>query len=306
MPKERKPILILANPSSGGGLAGELAPHLVEFLAERGRPSEVFFSSAPGQITERAKEEGGGTTPWVVIGGDGTIREVLAASPGPDRPIAVLPTGSANVLATSLRLPKAPRETVRMIEAGRTRLLDAGRLRNREGTRDFLLMFGSGFDGRVVREVHEKRKGGTLGMFRYFGPILGNLYGFEPVRHWIRLEDGERRGPYDLVIVTNVRHFGGLWKFPEGIEPDDGLLDCLGFKAQNAWSLIRLGFRGGVGALREGIDLECHQAARIRIEAEKEEPTQCDGDPGPSLPVEITVLPSCFRAIVPPGGTNDA
>lgn len=300
MPDSKAPVLVLANPSSGGGLAGELVPYLVRDLQRLDYPVEVFTSSRPGQITSRVRAARCPLSAIAVVGGDGTVREALQAEPDPAVPVAVLPAGTANVLALDMKLPKAPRETSAMIERGRFRLLDLGLIR-REGGRPelFVLFVSAGTDARIVHQVHEKRAGGTLKKLDYVAPILGSILRFEGVPHWFVLENGERHGPFEQVLVTNIRSYGPMWKLPGAIEMDDGLLDCLGFRVRSGGALLRWGLRGTFNLLRESEDLVHMQAARVRIESAEQSPVQVDGDPGGNCPVEVEIEPDRLRLLVP-------
>ncbi len=293
-------ILILANPKAGGGLAGELVPYLAKDLQQMGHPVELFLSSGPGQIRERVRGLEGIYEAICVVGGDGTIGEVVEADPGPGVGIAVCPTGTANVLASELKLPKSPRETAAMIEAGQRVSFDAGRIRTEEGEeRRFFLCVGLGIDGKIVAEVHAKRGGGTLGKLKYLGPILGSLWNYDKGRHFFVLEDGERLGPFEEVLVTNVAQIGGFWKLPEGIRWDDGLMDVLGFSAGTATSMLGHVVKGIFGGLREGDSLMRRQIGRVRIETETGGEVQVDGDPGPKAPLEIEVIKGALSFYVP-------
>jgi diacylglycerol kinase family enzyme len=302
MSGEKPAVLVLANPMSGGGLAGELVPHLARDLGRLGYPVEVFQSARPGQITARVRRlRGGGEEvgALVVVGGDGTMRETLMGDPSTELPVAMLPTGTANVLASELRLPKAPAETAAMIAAGKTRVVDTGLARQGERTQPFLLFVGSGADSRVVHEVHRLRAGGTLNKLRYFMPIARAVFGYRAVPHWFVLEDGTRLGPFEQVLVTNVKAYGGMWKLPGDIRADDGLFDCIGFRCKTGGQLLRHGILGSLNRLREGDDLVHRQAARVRIEAEGDDVVQIDGDPGGECPVDVEVKPASLRLLVP-------
>ncbi len=300
MPDEHAPILIVVNPKAGGGLAGELVPYLARDLGRLGYPVEVFQSSAAGQITQHVRAISEPLRALTVIGGDGTVREVLAGEPGPDLPIAVLPAGTANVLAAELRLPKSPRDTAQMIDARHTRVIDLGLLRRPHMPDEpFALFVGAGADARIVHKVHAKRGSGTLGKLRYIGPIFGALLQYKAVAHWFVLEDGSRVGPFEQVLVTNVTSYGGMWKLPGPIRTDDGLLDCIGFRAKNGRELLKQGVLGMLNKLHEGDDVVHLQAARVRVEAEADSPVQVDGDPLGECPFEVVVRPRAVRLAVP-------
>src|SRR5690606_8990976 len=88
------------------------------------------------------------------VGGDGTAAEIVNRTPL-GTPIAVLPTGTENLLARYLGIGKDVRQIADVIDAGRTAWLDAGRA----GSRFFTLMASAGFDADVVDRLHADRSG---------------------------------------------------------------------------------------------------------------------------------------------------
>jgi diacylglycerol kinase family enzyme len=179
-----------------------------------------------------------------------------------------------------------------MIEAGAARTIDTGFVvREGKAPEPFVLFVGAGADAEIVHRVHEKRAGGTLGKLRYIAPILSQLFSYKPVEHWFVLENGDRHGPFEQVIVTNVTSYGSMWKLPGRITPDDGLLDCIGFRAKTALQLLRHGVAGSFNRLRESNKLQTWQAARVRIESESTSRVQVDGDPlGEVRPLSLRLL----------------
>lgn len=298
---ERDPILILANPKSGGGLAGELVPYLVRDLGALGYPVEVFQSAAAGQITRRVAAMDGPRSAICVVGGDGTVREAIQGRPPRELPLAVLPAGTSNVLAQEFKLPKNPTDTAAMIDAARSVEMDIGvlDLANASRREVMLLMVGAGIDSQIVERAHRKRRGSTFGKLAYAGPILGSLIGYEQHEHWVVLEDGSRHGPFAQIVVANIAGYGGFWRMPGDVRYDDGLFDIYGFRARGAFDLLKHGLKGAFKKLEEGETLTHFQASKVRLEGDDECPVQCDGDPAGLCPIEITVVPRALRLIVP-------
>jgi diacylglycerol kinase family enzyme len=88
-----------------------------------------------------------------VVGGDGTVADVINEKPR-GLPLAVLPTGNANLFARALRCPVECDSLVAAIVAGRAEWIDFGRA----GPRLFSLMVGVGFDADVVHRVARWRR----------------------------------------------------------------------------------------------------------------------------------------------------
>ena len=98
----------------------------------------------------------------VVLGGDGTVNEVVNGLRGADIPLGLAAGGKTNVLARGLGLPgDTVRATARLLEllrAGTTRRISLG---SADG-RAFTFGAGLGLDGAIVREVERRRRAKQL------------------------------------------------------------------------------------------------------------------------------------------------
>lgn len=280
-PSPLRRVLVIANPISGGGRGKVRALGLAAELRALGIEAEAYFTRAAGDATARAAAAG--TQPWhalVAVGGDGTVNEVLNGMPDPGRPLAVLPVGTANVLALELGLPKRPAQAAAAIAAGRCRALTIGIA----GERRFLLFCGAGIDGAVVQRLHEVRTG-TLGKHKWAGPIL------HTARHWPRFSlratftEGQVLEDLSSVLVTRVRNYGGVIQLPREIEPDSDQLYALCFRirSRTAWSWQ--GVRGVLRRMRPGRAFDLIPTRGLRVEGVA--PYQLDGDFAGNSPLTI-------------------
>ncbi|MFV2068135.1 MAG: diacylglycerol kinase family protein [Pirellulales bacterium] len=304
---DKPPVLLLVNPTSGHGTARQLARQMQRALEGIAAEIETFESRGPGDITERAGAVRDASTVLLVVGGDGTVREVIDGL-SVAAPVAFLPSGSANVLATELGLPRTPQGVARLITQGNRRLLDTGSIANSDSQQrgdgppvdhTFFLMVGAGIDGRIVRRVHAHRHGGTLGKLRYVRPIIDELVTYRTVDHWVELDSGTRCGPFAEVIVANARSYGGFWKLPAQIVMGDGWLDVLGFRAAGRTALFWHAIRGIGNCLTPGATLFHARVRNVRITADSASPLQADGDPCGACPCEIRIRPASIRLLVP-------
>ena len=149
-------VLVIGNPVSGGGRSGRLLERLVRSLEQKGHAVDVFLTEGAGEARRRAEQLEAGADRLVVVGGDGTLNEVLNGLPDPSRiPLTQLATGTANLLAHDLRLPFSVSGMTRLLENGSVRRLDMGLARDRR----FLLVVSAGFDAMVTHEVQANRSG---------------------------------------------------------------------------------------------------------------------------------------------------
>jgi diacylglycerol kinase family enzyme len=139
---------------------------------------------------------------------------------GSDIPIAIVPAGTANLLATNLEIPPDVATAVQIGLHGGRRVLDVG---NVNGER-FVVMAGIGFDALMIRDAGKGLKD-KVGEVAYVWTGAKHLRE-TPMVARIRV-DGAKwfKGKASCVLVGNVgRVIGDMPVFP-GATPDDGRLD---------------------------------------------------------------------------------
>jgi diacylglycerol kinase family enzyme len=253
------------------------------------------FTAGAGDAGRLAAEiEPGRCAAVVSAGGDGTLNEVLNGLADPSAPLAMLPLGTANVLACELRLPRRPGAIAEMIAAGRTVSAAIGVAAGRR----FLLFVGAGLDGAMVERVEQVRRG-PLGKHRWLLPVLQVVWRLP--RHVLAVEtaEGERRGDLSEVLATRVRNYGGVMRMPGGMRIDDGLLHVICFRQRTRWAFFRAALRAALGRLRPGRDVEILETRALRIHCADPVPYQVDGDLGGRAPVDVRLDPVSARLLVP-------
>ena len=139
-------VIAHAGKTLGGGLPG-----LRRALEPRGVPNPLWAEvpkskKAPKQV-ERALEAGADLIfAW---GGDGLVQRCLDVVAGTKAALAIVPAGTANLLATNLGIPKDIEQAVEVGLEGERRRLDVGRL---NGER-FGVMAGAGFDAAMIHDA---------------------------------------------------------------------------------------------------------------------------------------------------------
>jgi YegS/Rv2252/BmrU family lipid kinase len=156
----------------------------------------------------------------LVWGGDGMVQRCIDAAVGHDVTLAILPAGTANLLATNLGIPHDLEAALEIALRGRDRRLDVGSVNGEH----FAVMAGVGFDAEMIDAVDgaAKRK---LGRLAYVRTGVGAMRA-EPTKVKVKI-DGTPwfKGKASCVLVGNVSTAtGGLVVFSDA-EPDDGVLD---------------------------------------------------------------------------------
>lgn len=297
-------VLIIGNPIAGRGRARERIAALEALLRERGHEVEVHLTRGAGDGGRRASGIDAGrpvTVPdrLVVAGGDGTVNEVVNGLSDPSSvPIALLPMGTANVLAHELGLPRSVAGVAEVVERGRARRLDLGVARGPWGERRFLAVLSSGFDAMVVRELHRNRTG-TMGYLKYVVGVLRQVGRYRPPR--LRVSVDEVHGLEGaMVVVSKTRNYGGIFRIADRASCDSGVLDvCVLRRGGLAWLAWY-----GVGALCGGLSgrggVHYLTGRRVSIDcAAGPVPVEVDGDDLGDTPVSIGIRPGAVSVLCP-------
>jgi diacylglycerol kinase (ATP) len=152
--------LLIHNPNAGdgGNARRRVLDEVRRVLAANGIEAELLETTGPGHATEIARQaarDGRGLV--IACGGDGTLNEVvngLAASANGHRvPLALLPGGTANILAKELNLPWDILSAARKMAGGEVREIALGLatpVEHPAKKRYFLSVAGAGPDGMIV------------------------------------------------------------------------------------------------------------------------------------------------------------
>lgn len=235
-------------------------------------------------------------------GGDGTVNEALNGMPERGAPpLAMIPLGTANVLAKELRLPRDPVGLARVIARGRPVAWDVGI--ERRSDHKFALMASAGFDAHVVDRFLSNRRG-PIRMSQYVEWGLYSLLSYRPEP--IRVEvDGalvEERASW--VLVANCAAYGGPLRFARRARVDDGLFDVMIQRALKPRDALRLMWSGLYQELARRPyamrDMRTLRGRRVVLSSDARVPLQMDGEAWGELPVEFEILPGAARMLTIP------
>lgn len=284
-------IVIIGNPISGRGTARGVVAELEHRLRARGHALDVHWTAAAGDAERLAKAYGRDADRVVVAGGDGTLREVFAGV-GDSARIVPMASGTANMLARELHIPKRPDALVAVIEGDRERHIDVGWI----GATPFLSVVGVGFDAIVTEAIARDRRG-VLGYRAYWAPIWRIARRYRPPRLRVWLDDATEPLEGGFMIASNVRHYGGIMRLSRRARVDSGEFEvCLASPATTA-HLLALGPFALTGTLHRAPGFETRWATRVRVEREDggAVPVEVDGDSFGVTPIDVVLEPGAAR-----------
>ncbi len=281
---------IIYNPIAGGGSERRVR-RAVSALAELGCQTELLPTSGTGSATGLARRVvASGAPRLVAAGGDGTINEVINGMAGSGTEMAIIPAGTANVLALELDIPLRLREACELACSGQSTAVDLGVA----GSRYFALMAGIGFDALVIKNIIPVLK---RSIRRAAYPVTGLVTLLQQDLQPLQVEAAGRRREGYFVVVANSRYYGGKFGPTPEASMTDGLLDVCVLKGKSIQEMLNF----WVAALRRNhvdpslADYFCAERVEVYCPSGEPVPVQTDGELIGELPMSITVAPGALR-----------
>jgi diacylglycerol kinase (ATP) len=296
--------VFLVNPASANGKTGKRWPEIARAAHAAGLRGEAIFSARPGELAQLARGAAeNGATLLVVVGGDGTVHEVVNGVAGrPGVELAVIPRGTGWDFARTHRIPKRLAGALRIALEGTARPFDLGRAeyQGRDGRTSawFANMASVGMSGAVAAQANSTTK--ALGAKTSYLLALGVVFArWKNVRLRVAVDEERREGLMEDTIVAVGRYLAGGMMITPDAEPDDGLFDVLLIGDVTKTELVRVMpkiYRGTHLPHPKG---EVLRGTTVAIEAEKPLPIQLDGEQPGTTPVRFELVPAAIRLRVP-------
>jgi YegS/Rv2252/BmrU family lipid kinase len=221
-----------------------------------------------------------------VAGGDGTINEAVNGIVHSGLPLAILPLGTANVLANELGLPHAPEALAEIAALSPARAIVPAEIITAERNEPwrFLLMAGIGFDAEVVAHLNLKLKR-KVGKIAY---ALGSLQQLARLdrRLFEARVDGKLERPASLV-VARAHFYGGRFVLAPAAQLDRPALHAVLFPGASRLATLRYMAAVVTGTLQRQGDVEVREVRAIELAGPEGAPVQIDGDVRAHLPASI-------------------
>lgn len=290
-------MMVIANPRAGRGRGLRNQERLGEAIRRRGIDCDVVGTCHPGHATDLARKAAEEGAPRIaVLGGDGTISEVVNGLVGSETALAILPMGTGNDVARSLRIPRRLERALDLAIHGEPTPIDVGRERDRY----FVSVLGVGFPSIVAAEANAI--GWLHGSPAFFVAVYKALHRLRAMPLRIELDGETLEMRCVAVLIQNTPYTGGGLKMAPEAVVDDGILDVVIVEEIGRLDLMvnfpRV-YRGGHFAHPS---FTAHRAREIRVECEEPLTKMFDGDLCGMTPLEAEVVPGGLRVVLPTDG----
>jgi diacylglycerol kinase (ATP) len=239
----------------------------------------------------------------VVVGGDGTLNEVVNGIAELDTEIAVLPAGTGQDFGRTHRIPTRFEDAVRVALTGTPRRVDLGRAEyldtdGAEAVRWFANVGSAGMSGAVARRANSMSKA-LGGRATFYYALTREFVKWRNTEVTVTLDDAERRGPMHDVIVANGQWHGGGMRLAPDAQPDDGLLDVILIGDVTKLDFLTTSPKLYSGRYVAHPRVEALRSASVTVDAAEPLPLELEGEPLGTTPARFTVAPGALRVRVP-------
>ena len=302
MPK----AFLVFNPIAGKFPSRMLIGRAMEVLRKQGWEIHLEQTRGGPHITDLARRAvDSSMDAFFIAGGDGSISYAVAGLVNSDTPLAVLPSGTANVWSREIGLPgltwtrlMALEESARQLGNVIVREVDVGFCNDSP----FLLWAGVGLDAFIVHRIEPRRR-----WEKHFATAHYAAIAMQQASYWsgIKLRvfaDGEEiTGHYILGVISNIHLYaGGLAEISPYAKLDDGIMDLWLFAGDTLIETLQHAWNLWSGRHTNSDQVQCVPFSNLQLISDSTMYLQVDGEPlDCDREVNIVVRPRALRVLVP-------
>jgi diacylglycerol kinase family enzyme len=289
-------VHLVANPTAGRGRVADRVRILGARLEDAGARVTTHWTARAGDARAHvATLAPDACDRLVVVGGDGTLHEVVNARPTPlPWPVAIVPVGTANLVARDVGMPLARgvEEVARAVLGGAERKVDL--LETDRGLA--VANVGAGLDAEIVRAAARARHGGAGGYARWVGPIASTFVAHVAPAIEVSV-DGAPALVGAAVMLQNTRSYGGMFTLCPDARMDDGLLHAFVVRRGRPRDWFRMILAAYRGVLDRSRDVTVLSGRTAEVSSRPRAAVQLDGDPAGETPVRVSILPGALTLV---------
>ena len=291
---------LISNPKTGRYGARRLRPiqDVASQLQSLGVDVDLKLTTAAGEATDiAARAARNGSSDVIVAGGDGTINEAIQGMAGSKARLAIIPRGTANVLARELNLPLNDEQATIVVARGNSRRIHLGRatVETSGASRLFVLMAGIGLDASVVQRVQPRLKK-RIGKGAFWVSGLSHLADWNPSPFTLEINGQSYTGTF--AAIGKAARYGGDLAITPGARLEEPEFEICIIETTSRASYLRLlsyAVRSGMPRNKPGVRF----IKAARVDAKGDAPVQVDGELIGTLPMRFEIASESLEVVVP-------
>lgn len=300
--------LVVVNPAAGGGKSGQDWPLIESLLTEHGISFEPVFTSRrlhAAVISRKKIEEG--YSRIIVVGGDGTMNEVINGVFAQDRiptdevMLGMISVGTGNDWGKMFDIPSDYEGAIKTILDQKTFIQDAGLVKycrkNQTWQRYFINIAGMGFGAKVVARTNDLKAKGKSNASLYLATLFTSLLKYRSIRAQIEIDGNSfKRKVFSLSVGIGKYNGGGMMQIPDAIA-DDGLYSITLIKKMGKLNVIANINKLYNGKITHHRKVESYSGKVINVDSPSVLHLETDGETLGHSPIEFQIIPRSVKVI---------
>lgn len=291
----------IVNSVAGNGRAYKTWFQIEKILKEKNLHYCVHFTKKAKHATEIVQEHVSkkDADVIIVVGGDGTVHEVINGLVGSTIPLGIIPAGSGNDFCRAMDIPTRFDQALERIFKNEQTIIDIGCI----NTNYFVTVVGVGFDGQVAQTTNRSKYKKALNVIR--------LGGFSYIIGVLKVLSFYKPTNVDLKINKNKLTFSNVWLIAVANSPfyargmlicpqaksNDGVFDICIVQGISRWELLRIFPSVFKGKHITHPSIKMLKANEIEILSDSPMIAHGDGEIIAETPIKISVQPNTLNVL---------
>jgi len=300
---------MIVNPNAGVKKGSKDWPGILENLKAEDMDFDYRLTERKEHAIQLASDAvAGGARNICVVGGDGTLNEVLngmmafTGVPSSEITLGMIPVGTGNDWCRMFGIPFDYLKAIQILKKKKTFLQDAGKITYYHGheqkVRYFMNVAGMGYDALVAKKTNILKEKGMGGPLTYMYFVFASLFQYKFMEAVIEA-DGKVvfKGEVFSMNVGICKYNGsGMMQVPFAV-PDDGLLDVTLIKKASKWMVVRYARKLFDGSLVDLPIVATFRGENIRIRSAGKIYLEADGESLGHTPFVFEIRPRCIKIV---------
>jgi YegS/Rv2252/BmrU family lipid kinase len=301
--------LVIVNPNAGKRKGQKDWDKISSLLTSAGIIYKAVFTESPRHAIEISVSHiENGYTRLIVVGGDGTMNEVVNGIfmqkryPTAEISLGMITVGTGNDWGRMFNIPRGYADAISVIKNNHSFIQDAGVVKyfhgKDENSRYFVNIAGIGFDALVVSKTNKMKESGKAGSLAYLKSIVLSLVRYRQTYTKIIIDSREIKNKvFNISIGICKYNGGGMIQLPNAVA-DDGLFDVTVInkikKLDVVLNLKRL-YNGTI--IRHPL-VDTYKGKSITIDSEPLIHLETDGETLGHSPFAFEIIPRSIKVVV--------
>ncbi|HRY31465.1 MAG TPA: diacylglycerol kinase family lipid kinase [Bacteroidales bacterium] len=307
-PENTLPWMCIVNPNAGLKKAQRDWPVIESLLKKHQIAYQHRFTiERMHAVTLTRDALTAGFRKFLVVGGDGTLNEVLNGImmqdiiPTADCTLAMIPVGSGNDWCRTHAIPFSYPDAVRIVAGGHIFIHDVARVNYRhhdtDQTRYLINMAGMGYDAMVASRTNDMKDKGKGGAFLYIYNLLTSLFKYRYANARVMIDEREHEFKlFSMNVGICMYNGAGMKQLPDAV-PDDGLLDITVIRKISRLAVIRHTPRLYDGSFIKLPQVLTFRGKKVLVTASPAISLEADGESLGHSPFVFDIVPQAVKII---------